>query len=70
MDCWRRSSARSRQAAAGLSSDARVKIRMSSKRSSTASRKALASAESNQNGVNGVQRASSSEGMGSINFLV
>ncbi|KAG5564710.1 hypothetical protein RHGRI_000789 [Rhododendron griersonianum] len=28
------------------------------------SRKALASAESNQNGVNGVQRASSSEGMG------
>ncbi|KAI8562837.1 hypothetical protein RHMOL_Rhmol03G0066300 [Rhododendron molle] len=34
-----------------------------------ASRKALASAESNQNGVNGVQRASSSEGMGSINFL-
>ncbi|KAI8568077.1 hypothetical protein RHMOL_Rhmol02G0169300 [Rhododendron molle] len=35
-----------------------------------ASRKALASAESNQNGVNGVQRASSSEGMGSINFLV
>ncbi|KAG5548008.1 hypothetical protein RHGRI_013638 [Rhododendron griersonianum] len=34
--------------------------------SSTASRKALASAESNQNGVNGVQRASSSEGMGRI----
>ncbi|KAG5559552.1 hypothetical protein RHGRI_009177 [Rhododendron griersonianum] len=35
-----------------------------------ASRKALASAEWNQIGVNGVQRASSSEGMGSINFLV
>ncbi|KAI8547342.1 hypothetical protein RHMOL_Rhmol07G0188000 [Rhododendron molle] len=33
-----------------------------------ASRKALASAESNQNGVNGVQRASSSEGMVSISL--
>ncbi|KAE9444841.1 hypothetical protein C3L33_23261, partial [Rhododendron williamsianum] len=39
-------------------------------RPTLASRKALASAESNQIGVNGVQLASSSEGMGSINFLV
>ncbi|KAI8563884.1 hypothetical protein RHMOL_Rhmol03G0144100 [Rhododendron molle] len=33
-------------------------------------RKALASAESNQNSVNGIQHASSSEDMDSINFLV
>ncbi|KAG5539368.1 hypothetical protein RHGRI_019798 [Rhododendron griersonianum] len=35
-----------------------------------ASRKALASAELNQNGVNGVQRASSSEGMGIAEIFV
>ncbi|KAG5539442.1 hypothetical protein RHGRI_019847 [Rhododendron griersonianum] len=63
MDYWRRSSARSRQAATGLSLKARVEIKMRGRRSSTASRKALASTGSNQIGVNGVQRASSSEGM-------
>ncbi|KAG5565872.1 hypothetical protein RHGRI_001700 [Rhododendron griersonianum] len=39
-------------------------------RPTLASRKALASAESNQNGVNGVQRASSSEGMGIAEIFV
>ncbi|KAG5525830.1 hypothetical protein RHGRI_032200 [Rhododendron griersonianum] len=47
MDCWRRSSARSRQAVTGLSSKAGDEIRMRGRRSSTALRKALASMESN-----------------------